>query len=84
MDTRLRKALQKHENLIKDGKITSFTVFVQEKGVLIKPAGSGDVQRVALIQEMLTTLRALFHGKAIEYGSADYAALKGLVHARSR
>ncbi|GAB3537213.1 hypothetical protein GCM10027443_29700 [Pontibacter brevis] len=82
LTAKLKKTLQQHEALVESGKISTFTAFIQQEGILIKPAGSETGLEVPLIQEMLVSLHAFFYGvESIEYGSFDYATLKGFINA---
>ena len=82
MTGRLKTALQRHEALVESGQITAFTAVIRQEGIPIRPAGSETGQEVRLVRETLASLHAFFYGvEAIEYGSFDYATLKGLVNA---
>ncbi|GAB3528347.1 hypothetical protein GCM10027443_06080 [Pontibacter brevis] len=82
MTTKVISALQEHEELVKDGTISSFSVFIQQEGILIKPAGSAAEKEVKLIQELHTSLRIFFYGvDCIEHNSFDYATLKSFINA---
>jgi len=82
MTNKIRAALRHYEKLTEEGNITTFAVYIQGDGILIKPPGAETGQQVPLIEEMLTLLHAYFYDlECIEYGSFDYASLKSFLNA---
>ena len=82
MTTKVISALHQYEELVGKGKIKSFSVFIKQESILIKPEGNGAGKEVVLIQELLTSLRTFFYDvTSIEYNSFDYATLKSFVNA---
>ncbi|RDV14471.1 hypothetical protein DXT99_13780 [Pontibacter diazotrophicus] len=82
MTEKINAALHKYEKLVEKGKIRSFSVYIQEEGILILPEGAGISKEVDLIQELMTSLRVFFYGvPSIEHNSYDYVTLKSFINA---
>ena len=82
MTAKINTALQQYEELTQLGAIPTFAVYIQREGILIKPPGAEQGQRVPLIEEMRTSLHAFFYDvECIEYGSFDYITLKSFINA---
>jgi len=82
MTRMVARALQEYETLVKKGAIASFSVTIEDRGILITPAGTGaDAQRVPLIEEVADTLHVFFYNvPAIDYGTYDYTSLNSFFH----
>ncbi|WP_162054214.1 hypothetical protein [Pontibacter pamirensis] len=82
MTEKINAALLQYEALVESGNIRSFSVYIQQEGVLILPEGSGVSKEVALIQELITSLRIFFYDvSSIEHNSYDYVTLKSFINA---
>lgn len=82
MTTKVTASLLAYENLVQSGKIKSFSVYILEKGIILKAAGEDTLEELTLLQESISSLRGFFYDvPSVEYNSFDYANLKSLINA---
>lgn len=78
------KVLCRFESLVEAGKINSFSVSIQDHGLLIRSEDDGEKQIIKLDYETFTSVDAYFDGiDSIRYGSFDYTSLKSLINAKT-
>lgn len=78
------KTLCRFESLVKAGSIESFSVSVQDNGLLIRSEDGSEKQVITLDSDTFRSVDAYFDGiGSIRYGSFDYTSLKSLINAKA-
>lgn len=88
MTPELNITLEHFEQLMKASRLSAFTVYIQEEGLLVRAKSQESdhtpdvLQHIDLLPEIMESIRIFFFEvEAIEYGTFDYDTLKGILNA---
>lgn len=83
MITNVNDTLHLYEEMVSNGEIETFEVFICDTGLKLVPTGSAPECEIQLAQELQDSIQTYFYEiTSFVYRSFDYTTLKSLINAR--